>query len=716
MKSSEPLLSPDWYRVSRVRPRLRSGVGVSRQQVRGETWFVLSDPLSGRHHRFNDVAYGLIASCNGQSTLDEIWSARVLAEGNDAPSQAQVIQIFSQAFAANLFAGSQTADTAAIMKAHQRTQVKRKRAALNPLAFQIPLWDPDRFLSKRLHWVGWVLHRYALWAVGLTILVGAMLLLVNATEVARFAASELSTGRMLLLMWLVYPVMKALHELAHAFVVKAYGGEVHEVGITLLLLSPIPYVDASASVAFSDKYQRTAVAAAGIVVEAFLASIAMVFWLAFEPGLLKDLSFAVFFIGALSTLVINGNPLLKFDGYFVLCDWFELPNLAARSSQYWQHMLKRAVLRLHMARFGGLARGERPWLVAYAPLSYACRAFLLVGLAWWVNSWSPGLSLVVFGLAAWLLVLKPMGAVLRWTWQSSELRGGHRPRALATVLAGLMAMGVVSFGVPLPQQSHAPGVVWLPDDAQLRTTSSGFIEELLVQDGALVRPGTPIARLSNDLLQVELAQVQAELDQKNVERAVRFELDAMGTTSAMDEIQRLTQERDRLRKRIDALLVRSMIAGRVVIDPRQFVIGKYLAQGELIAQVLPQGAPLVRTLVRNEDIALARQSTNQITVQLASNDERKLPAKLSSSTPKSSTSLPTAALGERAGGSIALDPSDTSGQTAREPYFQMDMKLPGDVNTRVGTRALVTFDHGSASLAEQAGRFLRKSFLRYFDQ
>ena len=720
MKNREPLLSPDWYRVSRVRPRLRSGVSVSRQQVRGETWFVLSDPLSGRHHRFNDVAYGLIASCDGQSTLDEIWSARVVAEGNDAPSQAQVIQIFSQAFSANLFAGSQTADTAAIMRAHQRTQGKRKRAALNPLAFQIPLWDPDKFLSKHLHWVRWVLHRRTLLVLALTIALGALLLLINAGDVARFATSELATGRMLLLMWLAYPVMKGLHELAHAFVVKAYGGEVHEVGITLLMLSPVPYVDASSSVAFSDKRQRTAVAAAGIAVEAFLASIAMVFWLAFEPGLLQDLAFAVLFIGALSTLAVNGNPLLKFDGYFVLCDWFELPNLAQRSSQYWHHMLKRSVLRVKHIRFGGLARGERSWLVAYAPLSYACRAFLLLGLAWWVNSWNPALALVVFGIAAWLLVIKPVFAVLRWTWQSGELRGGHRPRAMATVLVGVMAMAVVSFGVPLPQQSHAPGVVWLPDDAQLRTASSGFIEELLVKDGALVKSGTPVARLRNELLQVELAKVQAELDQKNVERAVRFEMDAMGSAAAMDEIHRLTQERDRLRKRMDALLVRSLIAGRVVIDPRHVVVGKHLAQGELIAQVLPGGAPLVRTLVRNEDIALARQQTKQITVQLASLDPRqassKLIAELTASTPKSSTSLPTSALGERGGGSIPIDPSDATGKTAREPYFQMDMKLPSDVNTRVGTRALVTFNHGSASLAEQTGRFLRKSFLRYFDQ
>ncbi len=715
MSSREPLLSPDWYRVARMRPRLRSGVRVSRQQVRGDTWFVLSDPLSGRHHRFNDIAYGLIASCDGRATLDEVWTARVVAEADDAPSQAEVIQIFAQAFAANLFAGGTASDTATIMKAHQRNQGRRKRAALNPIAFQVPLWDPDRFLSERLHLMSWVLHRGALWVMGSVILLGMLLLLVNAGSVAEFSMRELGTGRMLLLMWLVYPLMKGLHELAHALVVKAFGGEVHEVGISLLMLSPVPYVDASASVAFSDKRQRMAVAAAGMVVEAFLASVAMACWLMLEAGLLKDLAFAVLFIGALSTLAVNGNPLLKFDGYFVFCDWLELPNLAARSNQYWQYMLKRGLLRLKLARFGGLSRGEVPWLVAYAPLSWAYRTVLFVGLGLWVSEWNPGLGLAVLALAAWPLVLKPMGAVLRWTLQSGELRG-TRPRAMATLLTGFALLSAFCFGLPLPQRSHTPGVVWLPDDAQLRASSAGFVEEFLVLDGATVQAGIPVARLSNELLQVELAKVQAELERKTVERALRFELDAKGSEAALDELERLASERDRLRDKIDALLVRSSIAGRVVIDPRQIVVGKHLQQGELIAQVLPSGAPLVRTLVRNEDIALVREQPGKVTVQLASMQQRPLPAELGAAVPKSSLTLPTAALGERAGGSIPTDPSDASGKTAREPHFQLDLKLSADIDARIGTRALVTFTHGQASIAQQIGRFVRKSFLRYFEQ
>ncbi|MBA2724091.1 MAG: peptidase M50, partial [Methylibium sp.] len=438
------MLSHDWYRVAAMRPRLRSGVRVSRQRVRGETWYVLSDPVSGRHHRFNDIAYALIGSCDGHATLDDVWTARVSAEGNAAPSQAEAIRIVAQAFAANLFIGDIAPDAAALIKAHVRTRSRRRRGQINPLAFRVPLWDPDRFLSAHVNRVGWLFGLGARIAVGLLIAIGALLLAVNAGAVSDFAHRELGSGRMLLMMWLAYPLMKALHEMAHAFAVKVHGGDVHEIGITLLMLTPVPYVDASASIAF-DKRRRIGVAAAGIVVEAVLASLALVLWLLLEPGLAKEFAFAVVFVGALSTVVVNGNPLLRFDGYYVLCDAAELPNLGVRSTRYWQYLVKRRLLRLRHVRFGGRARGEGPWLLAYAPLSWAYRTAMIALLAVLAAEWSATLGLVVLALGVWWVLLKPAFAAVRWVAQSGEAQG-HRPRAAFAALAAFALLGALGLG------------------------------------------------------------------------------------------------------------------------------------------------------------------------------------------------------------------------------------------------------------------------------
>jgi putative peptide zinc metalloprotease protein len=184
MNSPAPLLSPDWYRIAHMRPRLRSGVRVSRQTVRGEAWYVLSDPISGRHHRFNDIAYGLIGSCDGSASIDEIWSARVTAQGDDVPAQAEAIRVFAQAFAANLFVGDIAPDALAIVRAQQRAQGLRRRAQLNPLALRVPLWDPDRFLDAHVRKVAWLFSFAARVVVGLLMALGALLLLLNAAAAA----------------------------------------------------------------------------------------------------------------------------------------------------------------------------------------------------------------------------------------------------------------------------------------------------------------------------------------------------------------------------------------------------------------------------------------------------------------------------------------------------------------------------------------------------
>ncbi len=709
-----PLLSPDWYRLAHLKPRLRSGVRVSRHQLRGETWFMLTDPVSGLHHRFNDLAYALIGACDGQTSIDAIWAWRVSAQGDTAPTQADAIRVFAQAFAANLFAGDVTPDVAAISRSYSRTRGKQQRSRLNPLSFRVPLWDPDRFLQANHHRVAGLFSRHAAWAIGALLLLGAVLLALHADELARHARQELGSGRMLLLLWLLYPVMKALHEFAHAFAVKHYGGEVHEMGITLMMLTPVPYMDASASTAFTSKRRRMLVAGAGILVEAVLASLALPLMLLAEPGLLKDAAFAIVFIGAFSTLVVNGNPLLRFDGYHVLCDAAELPNLALRSTRWWQTHFKRQVLRLHHLRFGALSRGERPWLWCYAPLSAGYRLLISATLVLLAARWHPSAGLALLALMAWQMAALPAWAAWRWLRSSPELRGRrHRATASAAALAAALLAAVLL--VPLPHRTHAPGLVWLPDDAMARTSSEGFVAEFLVSDGQQVKAGAPLLQLVNETLELELANTDAELARKRVERALQFEANARRTADADEALTRLQTTRDRLARRVEGLTLRAGMDGRVAIDPTRVRLGQMLAQGEVVAQVLPSGQPLVRALVHNQDIALVREHPGTIQVQLPHRGDAQL-ALLTAQTPRASTALPTRALGETAGGSIALDAADRSDRTAREPLFQLDLKLAEASLAPIGARVLVTFSHGHASAAELGLRFVRQSFLRHFER
>jgi putative peptide zinc metalloprotease protein len=707
------LLSPHWYRIAYLKPRLRTGVRVSRQQVRGQTWYVLTDPVSGRHHRFNGLAYALIAGCDGTLTIDDIWSQRVDAEGDDAPTQAQAIDVFAQAFGANLLGGDVAPDAGRVMKAQGKRRAQRQRAALNPLAFKLPLWDPDRFLDAHADRLAWCYGAAGRWLVLALLVLGAVLLAWNFSDFSRAAATQLGHGRMLILLWIAYPIVKALHELAHAFAVKVFGGEVHEMGVTMLMLTPVPYVDASASIAFEDKRKRVAVGAAGIVAELLLATLALALWLLCEPGLLRDAALAVAFIGGVSTLLVNGNPLLRFDGYHVLCDAMELPNLAQRSQRVWQALGKRIALGRATDAAEHTHGSERVWLLAYAPASWLYRCVLTLALALAVADWNAWLGLALLALSAWWMLAGPLLAALRWLLASGEVYG-RRVRALALGSSALAAAALFTFMLPLPHRTLAPAVVWLPDEALVRPQTDGFIEQLLVRDGQTVQAGTPLLRLGNEPLRLQLQRVQAELQQQQVEHFAAVDGDALRAGMAADRIAALTTERERLAERVAALDVRAAIGGAVALDARRLIVGQFLQQGQIAAHVLPPGAPLVRALVAHDDMALVRAQPGQIEVALADGGGSTVAAQWLRSVPRASTELITPALGERAGGPIALDPNDREGRHALQPRFEVELRLPEGVAAHVGARAWVSFRHGEATLAELATQFLRRSFLRHF--
>ena len=705
------LLSPDWYRVSFMRPRLRAGVQVTRQEVRGEPWIVASDPLSGRFHRFNVQAWRLVASCDGRRTLDEVWAAQVDAEGDAAPTQAEAIEIVSRAFAGHLLLGDVSPDAAAVVRVRARARRRRRRQAINPLAFRIPLWDPDAFLERHVDRVRWLFSTGALRGLAGLIAVSMLLFVVQASAFAPDVQRLVAEPRGLLLLWLVYPLVKGLHEMAHAFAVKHYGGEVHRLGVTLLFLTPVPFVDASASAAFASKHQRAGVAAAGIAVELLLAGVALALWSWLEPGLAREAATAVVVVGGVSTLLVNGNPLLRFDGYHVLCDLAELPNLAQRSRSYWLHGLRRWLLGMPESVFTGAASGERPWLIGYAPLAWAQRTVLLAVLALALSKVWPWMALALAAAALWLGLLGPLWQALRWLMRSPQV-ARRRPRAVGVVLAGLGAAGVLAFAVPLPQTSRAPGVVWLPDEAQVRLQVGGFVEAFLVRDGDIVEPGAPLAELSNPALMATLAKARGELEQAQVRQAQLRDTDPLAAAQARDRAAQLRGEVQGLERQRDALVVRAASAGRVALDVHRDLVGMFVPQGHLLAQVVPDAAPLVRALVDNSDIGLVREHTDAARVVLADGGAP-LQASIAGSVPQASTALPSAALGSAAGGSIALDPSDATGRTARTARFQVDLRLPDESRPPIGARVMVTFDHGADSGVTWLTRLFRHAFLRH---
>ena len=231
---------------------------------------------------------------------------------------------------------------------------------------RLRLLDPDEFLDSHAGLARLLFSLPSLVLMSMILAAGATAAVLDWPAVAAYWTVRGLAAHSFVLLPLVYLVMKTVHELAHALAVKRWGGEVHEMGIVLLLLMPFPYVDASSAWAFADKYRRMLVGAAGKLAELVLAAIAMLLFFVVEEGLVKDFAYTAMLLGTVSTLLFNGNPLLRFDGYYVLADAIEIPNLAPRASRYWAYRAQRYAFGIKDAQSPVAARGERLWLAGYA--------------------------------------------------------------------------------------------------------------------------------------------------------------------------------------------------------------------------------------------------------------------------------------------------------------------------------------------------------------
>ncbi|MCB1939402.1 MAG: PqqD family protein, partial [Rhodocyclaceae bacterium] len=276
---SDALYSPLWHEVAALRPALRATVHCRRMSARGEAWQLLSAPESRQQLRINAAAWRLVGCLDGTRSLDALWHALVERFGDAAPSQPEVIDLLGQLSAAGFLRADVLPDLPAQFDAASARERQRRRAALSPLAMRVRLFDPGPLLDALLPYCRALFSPLALALWVAAVLVTALVALSEASALAVAIAEGTRSPRFVLIAWIVYPLMKAVHELAHGLAIRHWGGRVANAGFTLLVLVPVPYVDASAANAFA-RPRRIAVSAAGVMCELIIAAAAFWLWLA----------------------------------------------------------------------------------------------------------------------------------------------------------------------------------------------------------------------------------------------------------------------------------------------------------------------------------------------------------------------------------------------------------------------------------------------------
>ena len=710
--SNDPY-SPSWYRVAELRPRLRSHVRIHRHFYRDERWYVLEDRVSRRLHRFNPVAYYAIGLMDGRRALQQIWEMALARFGDDAPTQDEMIRLLGQLHGADVLQADVTPDVAELLRRAKRaTRRTWRQNLLSPLAMRIPLFDPQRALER---WLPWYRPLFGLAGALLWCLVVGSALLSAAQhwpELSRDFADRVLAPQNLFLMWLTFPLLKLCHEFGHACATRAWGGEVHEMGVMFLVLMPVPYVDASAASAFPEMRRRAVVGAAGMLVEVFIASLALFLWLEAQPGIARALLYNVMLIAGVSTVFFNANPLLRYDGYYILCDLLQMPNLRQRANQYLAYLVEGRLFGLE-APAPEASAAEKRWFVAFAVASFAYRTFVMLAIAAFIAS-----RYMVVGvlLALWAVITSfalPLSRGAGYVLLHSRLR--HRRWRAVAVTGGFVAgMAVLLFAVPVPLFVSAEGVIGVPDSAYVRAGADGFVREVLVAPGAIAGRDTPLLTAEDYELGPHIRVLEAQLRMLEVRAHAELQQDRVRWQMTRDDIAATRAELQHAREQLAALTVRSPASGQFVLAAAGDLPQRFVHKGQDIGYVVPPTNATARVLVAQDNIDLVRQRTERVRVKLAGRLFETYEARIRREVPAASDRLANLAMSSIGGGSAALDPQDQQHPKALGTWFEYELELPATRAFVLGEHVYARFELGSEPLAWRWYRAVRQVFLRRF--
>ncbi|MDR3352855.1 MAG: peptidase M50 [Zoogloeaceae bacterium] len=712
---SRRLFSSSWHSVAALRPRLVPQARFSRHVYRGRVWHVAQEQGGGRHYRLSPAAYAFVCRMDGHATVQRLWEEANAGGTGDACTQEEVVELLLQLHAADLLQMDATPDSAALFERHrQKRRNTWKQSFLNPMSVKLPLVDPDAFLQQWSPYLAWCFGR-AGFLVWFAVVAPAIVLAIqHGKELTHSLSDRVLAPDNLLVLLCVYPVLKLLHELGHGFAVRVWGGAVHEMGLMFLVFMPIPYVNASAASSFSSRWRRMIVAAAGMMTELFIAALALYTWLLVEPGMTRAVAYNILFLAGVSTLVVNGNPLLRYDGYYILCDLIAIPNLAQRGQKYLTYLWDRFVFGAEDADPPREQAAEKRWLVAYTPLAWCYRMFVLVSIILFVAG-----EFFIFGvlLAVWGTVTL-IGAPLWKAWRHvtrSPLLQRRRVRAIRITLLLTAGVAFLAFALPLPLRTQAEGVVWLPEQAILHAGGNGFFVRWRVAPGTWVAPDEILFELEDPFLAAEVEVARARVEEARARFLAEQFADPVKAQVSGRQLREAQTILAELEARAARLQGKAGTQGVLVAGEAQDMPGRYYRKGEALGYVLTREALVARMIVPQDDIDLVRARFRGVQLRLADQIHVSRPASLARAPAGAVDELPSPALGLPGGGVIPTRPDDPKGVRTTERVFLIDLALPPDLPPAAfGERVYARFDHGWEPLAWQGLRRLRQLFLARF--
>jgi len=704
----QPQAPPLAAKLRTVQVGLRPDLEVSRHLFRGEPSYIVRDPVTFHSQRLQPADYDIFVRIESTRPLGDIFD-ELVAAGKAEPADEERFYGFVMTLHRLGFLQLPVSDDKALYRRYQQKERARRREKLMGFLFlRIPLWNPNAFLDRTIQHARFVFTWpfFILWCA---VMLAAGTVLVQRWHEVTEPLQGILVAQNLPLMWITLIGLKIFHEFGHAYACKHFGGHVPEMGAYLIVFTPCAYVDATACWGFKKKSHRLIVCLAGMYIESTIAALAVFVWAFTEPSLLHSAAYNVIFLATVVTVLFNVNPLMRYDGYYILSDMVEIPNLRARASQYVGTLYKRFFLGI---RSPGTPQSRRMKAIlacyGFAASLYRIVLVLAISAMLATKMFFVGIGVAVFYVGSTLM--KTILKMTQYLWYAEET-ARLRYRSVALSLIVILLLPTALFVIPVPAHVLGRGVVAREKESVVRARENGFLRAIHVKPGQVVPPGQPVADLENDQYVEKVAAARASLNEARIEADLhRTEnLNKVRQSEAMAALHRQTLRE--AEKQLSRLGVQASTGGLVVKAEKEKAIGSFVQAGQPLATIVT-GKWLLRVILSEEQVVAADpKEGDRVDVRVMGMPGQDLHGTIERIAPAGSNTVEHMQLTHLGGGDIAVNPE--TGE-ATSPWFEVVVRVDeSDVPTlQYGMTGKVRF----AAAAEPIGVRLSRRFARFFNQ
>ena len=683
------------------RIQLRSELRLDLRNEHEGLFVVIEDPVRNRFFSVGSREYEFLSSLDGERSVGEIvdgWT------GKGEMNNELAVKICQWATNSNLVHGGDMNSSSRLERQSDALERQKWMGILNPISMKFKLFNPDKMLAAITPALGWAFSKtvFVLWLLSAAF---AMSLLYS--NWSRFSAASIGIFADYKWLWMlvIWVLLKIIHEIAHGVACKRYGGTVNEAGVLLLLFTPMAFVNVTSSWRFANRFHRIVVAAAGMYVELFISFLAIIVWAKSPDGVLADICYNIFIMASVTTILFNANPLMRFDGYYMLADSLGVTNMYTKGTKLFGDKLK--------SLFFGVPptpnvcpQHEKRISLAYGTFAFFWKILisisLIIGAS--VLFYGAGKLLAIFGVA--LFFGMPILAQYR---QLYGAQAAVKPKLARVVLSSCVVAAIVCgmfFLLRAPATKSAAALVQFKNDTPLRAETDGFVDELLVTDGQAVEKGQPIVRLRNPEIDLEIVRLESEAEAAKIQARIYKQSNDMSLS--LTELEKLDGIKKQLaEKRVQAksLEIVAPFDGFVFQRNLDTKIGSFAKQGDtLVNMAQKQTKEIVVSIDQRDWESLKGKEGSEMRVVLKSLPVFK--AKITRIDPRATDVPIHASMCAAAGGPLAIVPGTASDDDEQPdhrlltPHFTADLQLDAATSEKLkaGQRGRAFFQTRRQSL------------------